>query len=956
LADNLIESNGIISERLAGTIRYLDSMEEEQRRGITMRASAIGLRHQYTPPPNAKKQQSSCPIIVHLLDSPGHTDFSTEVSSSLQCCDGCLLVVDAVEGMCARTHQVVREAHSHQLVPILVINKVDRLCTNLCLTPTEAYLRLRSLLESVNAACAAMLLSKRAEESNGNGKRQNNSNNSQSKKKSQNGGARRDPHVTEQEEEEELRWTFDPQRGNVIFASALFGWGFSIPALARSLFRNKVCLIKPVMLKQYLFGDFYFKRGEDNNSGKIMKWKVGDQYHQQPPPLFAEYGLQPLWDIYEGIASAAVVAGLGSSLFTDGRVGDSGAAYKKGLSEGAKIQSTTPGMGEVLRALQIGSTAIVNGDDFVIKSSDELQQILTRTGSSSSEEGTLRSLLRRYRPLSDCVLSSVYEICPSPIEAAKYVRPRALGLANPDFDQETSDDQIQAFQRIKQSVGTCDVSGEATTTAYVCKFMATDRSQIRDSEYVEDTNDSTTVILGLARVLSGSLRTGESYHVMAPKHKFGDPKTMAKSRPVRLFLLMGSSFVLVNEVPAGHLCAVQNLEDFQYKTATLFNSPNGMPLLGFSDMGIRPLVKVNVEAVDPADTPWLEKGLVKLSLADASVEVTATAKGERILACLGELHLEQSVLDLRKVYCDKEIQLRISEPIVEFGETTAWFGDNEMDFQGFLSDSSKKTPPLRQLKIPPYNEEEGIEHTDRGRSRSIVSGRVAAISLRVIPLDSSIHNSLKQGEIEEGCEAALELLKGAMGFPKDYRLNQVFEDLLRSVVSIDDNGNAMVVSSALECGKTVVGVNGDEIYVNRKLKATDEEGENDFPLANGESEFISLQDGIRDTGFVVSGDDRETKSPLDVAALQLWNDQMRGSLVAGFQMAIRHGPICEEPVRHVLIVLEGLELAMSESSESKTGYKIAGPLSGGMVAAALRLGIRSALLYVFYPVSKVSRC
>ena len=154
LADNLIESNGIISERLAGTLRYLDSLEEEQRRGITMRASAIGLRHKH----RSKPKEDPVNIIVHLLDSPGHTDFSTEVSSSLQCCDGCLLVVDAVEGMCARTHQVVREAQAHQLVPILVINKIDRLCTGLCLTPTEAYLRLRSLIESVNAACALSLI------------------------------------------------------------------------------------------------------------------------------------------------------------------------------------------------------------------------------------------------------------------------------------------------------------------------------------------------------------------------------------------------------------------------------------------------------------------------------------------------------------------------------------------------------------------------------------------------------------------------------------------------------------------------------------------------------------------------------------------------------------------------------------------------------------------------------
>ena len=149
MADNLIEANGIISERLAGTLRYLDSMEEEQRRGITMRTSAIGLRHSH-------KEQSQ---VIHLLDSPGHTDFAPEVSSALQCSDGALLVVDVVEGMCARTHQVLREAHAHELVPILVINKMDRLETDLGLTPTEAYLRIRTLLEQVNAASAAMLVS-----------------------------------------------------------------------------------------------------------------------------------------------------------------------------------------------------------------------------------------------------------------------------------------------------------------------------------------------------------------------------------------------------------------------------------------------------------------------------------------------------------------------------------------------------------------------------------------------------------------------------------------------------------------------------------------------------------------------------------------------------------------------------------------------------------------------------
>jgi ribosome assembly protein 1 len=204
-----------------------------------------------------------------------------------------------------------------------------------------------------------------------------------------------------------------------------------------------------------------------------------------------------------------------------------------------------------------------------------------------------------------------------------------LAFSPPTFDSEE-------FQQIQQAVKICDTADNAPTVAHICKFMATDRAQIRDP-HLEDT-ESSTIIMGLARVLSGRLRTDNEYYVMGPKHK---SDSEAPKRRIRLYLLMGSTLVLVNEVPAGHLCAIQNLEDVQLKTATLCDRPHGgMPIQGF-DRGIRPLVKVNVESVDAADTNVLERGLVKLSLADAAVEVTATAKGERILACLGELTVEK---------------------------------------------------------------------------------------------------------------------------------------------------------------------------------------------------------------------------------------------------------------------------------------------------------------------------
>lgn len=117
LSDHLIASNGLIHPKLAGELRYMDSKEEEQARGITMKSSSISLLHvpgaaTSAAGPNAVSREEKLEkgFLVNLIDSPGHVDFCSEVSTAARLSDGALIVVDAVEGVCIQTHAVLRQA------------------------------------------------------------------------------------------------------------------------------------------------------------------------------------------------------------------------------------------------------------------------------------------------------------------------------------------------------------------------------------------------------------------------------------------------------------------------------------------------------------------------------------------------------------------------------------------------------------------------------------------------------------------------------------------------------------------------------------------------------------------------------------------------------------------------------------------------------------------------------
>lgn len=121
-------------------LRYTDTLLTERERGCSIKCTPLTMRLE-----NLRGKS----FVFNLMDTPGHVNFSDEVTAALRLADGVCIVVDAHEGVMMQTDRLIRHAMQERCPIVLIINKIDRLLLELKLPPSDAYLKLRQMIDEV---------------------------------------------------------------------------------------------------------------------------------------------------------------------------------------------------------------------------------------------------------------------------------------------------------------------------------------------------------------------------------------------------------------------------------------------------------------------------------------------------------------------------------------------------------------------------------------------------------------------------------------------------------------------------------------------------------------------------------------------------------------------------------------------------------------------------------------
>lgn len=858
LIDALLAANNIISHRMAGKLRFLDSREDEQERGITMESSAVSLKFQVMGRPDEGRSPKT--FIVNMIDTPGHVDFSSEVSTASRLCDGALVLVDVVEGVCTQTIAVLRQAWEDNLRPILVINKMDRLITELKLVPTEAYQHLSRLIEQVNAVMGSFFASELMEDDL---RWREERDRRLAEKKDQLAdeaeASANDADDFKEKDDEDIY--FAPERGNVVFASAIDGWGFRVGNFAQ-LYSAKLGF-KEANLRRVLWGDFYL----DSKTKKVISHK--HLRGRALKPLFVQFVLENIWAVYDAVV----------------------------------VNPNTEKVAKIVTALNL--------------------KILPRDLRSKDSRQLLSTIFTQWLSLSTCIIQATIDVVPSPPVAQAIRIPKML---YPNI----FDKSIQPKNKLEQDLFTSDFAPDAAVVAYVSKMFAVAakelpenkrravtadelRQRARDAKEARDnsipvsetpdppraapesppnmaldSSENSEVILGFARLYSGTIRAGSTIYCVLPKYDASLPPNHAHNvahlilaKVEGLYVMMGRELIPVDSVRAGNTFAIRGLGGKVYRNATLcapqsIGVPEGAdPVqvqgslinIGGVTRTVSPIVRVALEPVIPSDMPKLVAGMKLLAQADPCVETFQQQTGEHVILTAGELHLERCLKDLRERFARVEIQA--SKPIVPFRETAV------------------KAQDMAPPKTP---------NATRGTIRGASTQNLVTFSIRSAPVPDVILQFL------------LHNLTTLRAMQQDGQIN----------------GDASGSSTDIVSESELVGVQGDVLYTP-SVRADQFWNALEDKCNEAGGEWVNIIDriwsfGPRHAGGCVLIDYRKDTTPLSLkhrlsrkhpaqpTNMSNNNVDFTGYVETGFQLAMFQGPLCAEPVEGMAYFVESIDV------------------------------------------------
>lgn len=833
-----------------------------------------------------------------MIDTPGHVDFSSEVSTASRLCDGALVLVDVVEGVCTQTIAVLRQAWEDNLRPILVINKMDRLVTELKLVPSEAYQHLSRLIEQMNAVMGSFFASELMEDDL---RWREERDRRLAEKKDQLAdeaeASVNDADDFKEKDDEDIY--FAPERGNVVFASAIDGWGFRVGNFAQ-LYSAKLGF-KEANLRRVLWGDFYL----DPKTKKVISHK--HLRGRTLKPLFVQFVLENIWAVYDAVV----------------------------------MNPNTEKVTKIVTALNL--------------------KILPRDLRSKDSRQLLSTIFTQWLSLSTCIIQATIDVVPSPPVSQAIRIPKMLY-------PHVFDKSIQPKNKLEQDLFTSNSAPDAAVVAYVSKMFAVAakelpenkkrvvtadelRQRVRDAKEAQDNSASVSetpdppravpesppsmvpgemsdvseeseIILGFARLYSGTIRTGSTIYCVLPKYDASLPPNHARNvahlipaKVEGLYVMMGRELIHVDSVRAGNTFAIKGLGGKVYRNATLcapqsIGVPEGADPVQVQDnliniggvtRTVSPIVRVALEPVIPSDMPKLVAGMKLLAQADPCVETFQQQTGEHVILTAGELHLERCLKDLRERFARVEIQA--SKPIVPFRETAV------------------KAQDMAPSKTP---------NAARGTIKGASTQNLVTFSIRSAPVPDVILQFL------------LHNLTTLRALRQDGHTDR------------DTSGSGIDIVSESE----LVGVQGDVLHTP-SVRADQFWNALEEKCNEAGGEWVNISDriwsfGPRHAGSCVLIDYRKDATPLSLRHHLLRNHPAQstntsdnnvdftGYVETGFQLAMFQGPLCAEPVEGMAYFVESIDVDADGIQREIVQNKLSQVT--GSVISAVRDACRNGLL------------